>query len=552
MPRAGIWLQRTGAFAGSMWGPLVLTLVLGLPRLRFPIGDDAAVFANAAQTILDGGALYRDIWFNGLPLNPLLFAALGNIVHLSAATPHIIHLLESLGGVALVYFAGNRALGRKHGVFGAYIFGLVSMLSITFDVVAEPEFLAGLAGIAATIMLLIGLDGEQRQLESGGGYGSSVLVLGAGLASGVAISAKPVGVPLLIVSLLWIWCYHRHSRLRHIFHYTLGAAIVPLAVLVWLAVGGVIGDMIEQFVVWNSHYALDRGAPLTWVARQAVLALFVFGPVLPLAATGGALMVGQRNAKKTWLLLWASAGVATVAMQPNPWAYHWFLALPPFCLLAANAIVNARRILESRPLFWVVGLSVVISAISVQAVAENARKSMLAVYAVCSGRSEKDFWGDFPNMGGTMGDTKEIASYLASHTSESDRLFTWMQTSAYIMAQRQPASKYTFLWPLVYGPAESRIRAQNELMSDLRFERPPYIVVPAESGWRWELPTVTLALDPFPELLDFVVSNYTLEAVIAKSEIYRLREEPGLSEDIASGVRLRRSPRNCAFQMQEE
>ena len=84
-----------------------MTLALGLPRLRFPIGDDAAFFSNAARVLLEGGMLYRDVWLDHFPLNPLLFAAIGGVFGLNQLTPQLIHLLESLSGVALVYAAGR-------------------------------------------------------------------------------------------------------------------------------------------------------------------------------------------------------------------------------------------------------------------------------------------------------------------------------------------------------------------------------------------------------------------------------------------------------------
>ena len=79
-------------------------------------------------------------------------------------------------------------------------------------------------------------------------------------------------------------------------------------------------------------------------------------------------------------------------------------------------------------------------------------------------------------------------------------------------------------WPLLYGPERLQAQARRELMSDLRQKRPLYIVLPAGSGLRWKLPAVTISADPFPELLDFVATNYVREAVLGNSAIYRLRE----------------------------
>ena len=139
--RIKVSLHWLSTFFLSLWGPMVITLILGLPRLRFPLGEDPAVYSNAAQVILDGGRLYRDIWLNYPPTNALLYAALGSIWGLSAATPQLLHLLESLAGVALVYAAGQLALGRKEGLLGSYIFGLASMFFVVFNIAAEAAFL---------------------------------------------------------------------------------------------------------------------------------------------------------------------------------------------------------------------------------------------------------------------------------------------------------------------------------------------------------------------------------------------------------------------------
>lgn len=525
MTRVGVWPQRLASFAGSIWGPLLITLALGLPRLRFPIGQDAAVFSYTAQAILNGNILYRDVWLHAAPLNPLLYAAFGRVASLNATTPHLLHLLESLAGVALIYVVGRLALSRKHGLFGAYVFGLVSTLFVPFDMAAEPESLAGLAGIVTTILLLTCL----RRYETGLGSQCGLLVLGAGVSSGIAISAKPVALPLVAVGLFWIWRSYQSLRLRYMFYYALGVAIVPFALLAWLAVSGAIGDMVEQLVIFNRYYTADRGPLVTFIVGQIVLALKL-GPVLPLAAVGAVLVAHEWNAKKVWILLWASAGVAAVLIQGRPWTYYWFLGLPAFSLLTAHAIVNARRVMESRPLFWAVGLSIAVSAISVEAVVDNVSKDIAAIVSLLPGHSETGFLSQFLYTVGTMADVQQVATYLTSHSEESDRVFVWMYSNAYIMSHRRPASKHAYLLPLVYGPERLQAKARSELMSDLRRERPPYIVLPASRGWYWQMVNVSFSTDPFPDLVDFVANNYTLEAVIAESAVYRLREP----EDAAS------------------
>ncbi|MDP2662350.1 MAG: hypothetical protein Q8R28_16650 [Dehalococcoidia bacterium] len=108
-----------GRLMRSVWGPLIVTLALGLPRLRFPIGIDAAVFSNGARVVLDGGVLYRDTWFHAFPINPLVYAGLASIFGLNMALAHLVHLMESMIGVALIYTAGRLFWGRRHGLAAA-------------------------------------------------------------------------------------------------------------------------------------------------------------------------------------------------------------------------------------------------------------------------------------------------------------------------------------------------------------------------------------------------------------------------------------------------
>jgi hypothetical protein len=489
------------------------------------MGDDAAIISNAAQTILDGGTLYRDIWFNhGLPLNPLLFAAFGSIARLSAATPHVIHLLESLAGVALVYIAGRLALGRRQGLYGAYIFGLVSMLFVPFDYVAEPEFLAGLLGAVATVFLLTCLNRQQAGRESRCG----MLILGAGLASGMAIAAKPVALPLVAAGLVWIWIFSKPFRLRYISYYAFGVAIVPFALLAWIAASGAIADMLDQVIAFNRYYSHTPG-PLYATIVARINEALLLGPVLPLTIMGAVLTARKWDSKKLWLLLWAGAGVAGAVVQGKPWAYHWFFALPALSLLSAYAVVNAKEVTKSCSLFWLAGLLIAASAISVEAVIDNASKDVAATVSLFPGSSEAEFLRQFEYKGGTMADVKEVTSYLAGHTEESDRIFVWMYTNAYIMAHRRPASKHAYLLPLIYGSDKLLQQTHEELMSDLRQKRPPYIVLPISRGGCWRMVNVSFSTDPFPELVDFVANDYTLEVVLAKSEIYRLREPEGVT-----------------------
>ena len=110
----------------------------------------------------------------------------------------------------LVYVAGQLMLTRGHGLVAAYIFGISCMLFVQFDAVAEPEALAGLARTITTILLLHLL----ARFEDGDLSNCGALATGAGFFAGVAVASKPIALPVVAVSLFWIYRVVWRSGLR--------------------------------------------------------------------------------------------------------------------------------------------------------------------------------------------------------------------------------------------------------------------------------------------------------------------------------------------------
>ncbi|MDP2661510.1 MAG: hypothetical protein Q8R28_12355, partial [Dehalococcoidia bacterium] len=262
-------------------------------------------------------------------------------------------------------------------------------------------------------------------------------------------------------------------------------------------------------------------------AASAIGMAFRLGPALPLAVVGTVLMRRRMGDGELLLLLWAGAGTIAVLSQGKQFAYHWFIILPVVSLLSAVTIVNAREVIESRTMLRgfaaAVALAIVL-VVSLPVMADNVTKEASAALLPAPAHSEPALLAQFSYLGITMAENLEVASYLASHTSASERIFSWARPELYIMANRVPASKHGYILPLVYGPPWLQEKARAELMSDLHDRKPSYLVLLARSGWYWQMiPGVIIPLDPFPDLADLVNSNYERETTIGNSAIYRCR-----------------------------
>jgi len=119
------------------------------------LGSDASYHARAAETVLNGGLLYRDVPYTYPPLyaytEALAIASLGNTVIGWKATAQIY----DFGTIILIYFIVNRISNRKNAAFSAIVYGFSPLPLVATSSYASFDSTAVFWTMLSLLLLLL-------------------------------------------------------------------------------------------------------------------------------------------------------------------------------------------------------------------------------------------------------------------------------------------------------------------------------------------------------------------------------------------------------------
>src|SRR5262249_51733705 len=108
---------------------LALTTLLRLPYSRHLFNDDGFWF-TAAEQIVRGKALYREIYFDKPPVLPFVYAGLFKIFGPHILTIRVFTILYSIAVSLAIYLFGFWLWGRRVGLLSAGLFTFFSTVSV--------------------------------------------------------------------------------------------------------------------------------------------------------------------------------------------------------------------------------------------------------------------------------------------------------------------------------------------------------------------------------------------------------------------------------------
>ena len=294
---------RRAAFWG---GCFTLLLAVRLCYVRVLWVDEAYGLA-AARRILEGAALYRDIWFDKPPLYAWIYLLWG------AKDGWLLRVGGALFALLCCWLAARTAaalFGSLEGRFAAA--GMAFFLA--FD---HPSATISLAPDLLLIPFTLGAIWAVVR--------NRPLLAGGCAAAGLLANAKA----LLLLPLLIFW---RPSGWRQTAGaYLLTAAGVCLAAWGWWEPVWVWGSLYSShtFVLNPVAEAIKRTA--NWAGFHAALVL-----------AGGAYFV-RANEHRRHFALWFSAALAMVAAGARFFPRYYFALLPPAVVTAARGVCLVRR-----------------------------------------------------------------------------------------------------------------------------------------------------------------------------------------------------------------
>lgn len=518
--RHGGWPDSAGDAGRS--GPtiasvaLVLVLILVSAAMLAPglvVGPslDAAVFSDVGSRLLHGVTPYLGAWDHKPPGIYLVVAGaqatLGWLGPWNAVW--VLSLSVSVGigisiAVALTRL-GVAGWPRSLAAIGATVVATHYLLAIGGGLTEPPA--AVLAGTA--LVLAIRPAGSARLAAIG---------LLVGLSALVSLQLLPGGLVVMVTALL-----QRPPATRIAGTAVLAVAFAaPLAAVgLWLLAIGAMPAALDAIVTYSAAYRSsgnEYGATLaaSVVAWTILTSIFLIAPAL-LGAVSPSSRIPERRATLYASLLWVAATLLFVVAQGRFYAHYAIALAVPIGILAGfglqrvgEALARAQRTASKGVVLLPLVATLVISVVA------GVVSAALQVALVADGSAR-------------MAAVSERVHHLPAGS-----LLVWgNEPRLYTLADRAPATRYSYLYPLT-TPRYSTAAQVDEVLRTLE-DHPPTVVVdvgstaPGQPGFLPLLIDRPVAsegrdLDLLDPLRAFVAAHYRLDEVVSGWPIYVLRQ----------------------------
>ena len=542
--------------------------------------QDDGLWFTAAEQMLDGRALYREIYFDKPPALPLLYALLFKLFGAHILVIRLFTIFYSVAISATLYLFGSRLYGGREGLLAAGMFAVFSTTYTTGHVQGlNTDFLMLLPYTAGAYLLT-------RSVEAAA-HDGKLCALGGGVLVGVAFQVNPKAMFDLVffVSLLFVarrW--HRSNpglRTRRLAA-LLGLAIVgfiagALPFFVYIAATDSLSDYWLYVWDWGARYA---GYYSAWKTLSAALAqsanyfalnntllitlAFVIATVVLRArrkkpdnedakqAVGAGFASAGMHRSDIVLLIWLAASYCGLAVGGRFFGHYFFQIMPALCLLGGRGLIgiitrlNTPRV--SATVRWLV-LSLILIGFAFTLARFHSRTFTLALDLARETKGERttEWLHERLNREERMAaaaarqmpdpvaaaDLQDVEALRRGAPNEY--LFVWgYRPEIYYWSGLRPASRYLSTQPLTGVPAdihyfgwdygrllggEKTKLAREELARELHQTRPNFII--DELGFF----NNDLSIQDFDELRD-VMRGYDYLGATGRFLIYRRKDLP--------------------------
>jgi hypothetical protein len=478
--------MRVGVVAVALLTLLsVAVLVPNHPAGRDP-AEDSGVFFYAAQRLLDGGAPYRDIWDHKPP--GVYFV---DAVGLALAGRLGVWLVQ-VASLILAALLGYRALRRDFGA-GAALVGSLAWL------VALPRLVLEYGQTSFVEFYALPLQFGALFLLKDGSTLRTGRVIAIGALGGAALLLKPTLVGLWVAIGLVTLLRERRSALTPIALIVAGA-LLPLAIVAaWAAARGVLGEMVDQALVYNRAYAAFAPVSDRVDAVLSGLRLTLPSGLALVAVAAWLYAVVTRRFAPTLLGVGLIAFPIELALSTWGRGYHYYFIawLPSMAILAAFAVSELQRVAHPR---------IALPALALGVLAMSVLPALLVTRLAITT---------------DLGKARAAAAFVATNTRPADTVLIWgSHAEVLVLAERRSPTRYVYQYAALSTRGYATAARVEEFLADLQRARPvlildasieSFVTPPLDvAGFRaWVSPEPQYA--PLPELervIEFVVTNY--------------------------------------------
>jgi hypothetical protein len=501
-PQALAQQQRNAGHARrtGLWTLLiVLLLAFRLPSLVQPAGGDQGLYVYAAQRILAGDVMYRDVWDQKPPGISFVYAMLWRLWPYEAIVPGADLAAAGLTAILLVAI-GRRRLSAGAGYGAAaclLLFGdpyLQRLSGIYVRGQCEP-FIA--LAVTASLALLAFAEGRRLYL----------VAAGVTFAAAVWLKYNAAAYALPVAAAAWAWqpdTARRRVLLTDGAWIALGFAAVTAIVLAYFAVHGALVDLRLATIDYNLRYSNETYEGSTSMLRYLVTFPIDRVRIDPLWFAGGvgALLVAWSSWTERWnrstlvVLAWLAAAMVSIGINGSRGLPNYFVQAYPALAMAAGA---GFATLGARPVWarvavallllvglWRVGSDAPVFGLrlaSLPGAIDNAR------YDLAYARGEMNratYVSRFRGQKHDVREVEELVRYVRDTTSSIDPIFVFGFSGGSVCWKSERVSSSRFFWsrPVLIEFAADRPGYGSEGMLQELQRRPPAVLALQNEEWR--------------------------------------------------------------------
>lgn len=511
---------------------LALITVLALPVLAYPMARDTGVFGVIAWGMLEGKPPFAGYWDFKPPGIYLVYAAaMGAFGRTPEALRAIDLLAFPLMGAAVYWLA--RRLTPPDAAHARRLAALALLLAGVFYFRESFWALTQNDGIALVPLLWAGVCALEARPAPRRGTGA-MWAAGAGAALVAAMWFKYSFVlllPALVAAYLSAPAARQSRRwLSDGTGFTLGALVVGLGGMAWLAALGVLDDLIlsAQLVAPYAGLGYDGAAwhetPVWRAGVQERLDLWL--PLL--VGTAAALVAGGLRRRWAWVWAWGALMLVNVLIQAKGISYQWLPILPALALPSALTLDAGLRAAERRfPRALAGGL---VAGSGVLLCAHLCTATWLPALPYLTGaQAQADYYARFQGGEFRADESLAMADYLRARVVPGDSLYIWgFRPEIYYLTGLKPATRFISQFPLVttwYPPAW-----KDENVALLWAALPPYVLVLRGDDMPWVTGFAAdsnVLLQSYTELNNWLIYNYAHETDIGGFMVWKRKDVPG-------------------------
>lgn len=432
MTGSGVVRWAGGVLALAVLGGLFLA-----PGLAVGPSLDASIFSTVGWRLAEGDALYAEVW-DHKPPGAYLVSMVAHLLSRDPATAWAIVWGTSLATIVGAALVIARLLARQDAG------PLATWAAAALVTIGAGAYLLSLGGGMSETLALLPLAGALAASAAGRWLLAGSLVM---VACAVSLQSLPIGGAVAVLAMAG----DRGVLVRRAVSATLGMSGVAAvtAIALWLN-GGLpfVGDALLAYsAAYRGVTARDGGASTWALVPWTVLVL------LPLLVGCGIAAIERRRLANprlaTACVAWVLLGVALIFVQGRFYAHYATPLVLPMAVLAGLGVDVLFRAPRAR--YRASGVGVVMSA-----------SAVLSLLVGAAGAAEEQAPIRASNERAVA-----AASVLRAATAGEASLFVWGNDArVYELADRRPASRYVYLYPLLtpgYATPERIRRVEEEL-----------------------------------------------------------------------------------------